>query len=101
MLCKYYSTYYHNALYLVGTQHLIFLIEGIVELAERLDSVQFSRSVVSDPMDCSVPGFPVLQLPELAQTHVCQVGDAVQPSHPLSILLLLPVLCHDLGPGGL
>ena len=47
MLCKYYSTY-HNALYLVGTQHLIFLIEGIVELAERLDSVQFSRSVASD-----------------------------------------------------
>ena len=47
MLCKYYSTY-RNALYLVGIQHLIFLIEGIVELAERLDSVQFSRSVASD-----------------------------------------------------
>ena len=30
-------------------------------------------------------GFPVLhQLPELAQTHVHQVGDAIQPSHPLS-----------------
>ena len=36
-------------------------------------------------MDCSTPGFPVHhQLPELAQTHVCQVGDAIQPSHPLS-----------------
>ena len=37
-----------------------------------------------DPMDCSVPGFPVLHyLLEFAQTHVCWVGDAI-PSHPLS-----------------
>ena len=37
-----------------------------------------------DPMDCSMPGLPVHhQLPELAQTHVHQVGDAIQPSHPL------------------
>ena len=37
-----------------------------------------------DPMDCSMPGFPVLhQLPELAQTHVHWVGNAIQPSHPL------------------
>ena len=35
-------------------------------------------------MDCSTPGFPVLHhLPELAQTHVRWVGDAIQPSHPL------------------
>ena len=38
-----------------------------------------------DPMDCSMPGFPVLhRLPELAQTHVHWVGDAIQPSYPLS-----------------
>ena len=31
-----------------------------------------------------MPGFPVLhQLPELAQTHVHQVSDAIQPSHSL------------------
>ena len=37
-----------------------------------------------DPMDCSMPGFPVHhQLPEIAQTQVHQVGDAIQPSHPL------------------
>ena len=36
-------------------------------------------------MDCSTLGFPVLHhLPELAQTHVHWVGDAIQPSHPLS-----------------
>ena len=37
------------------------------------------------PMDCSMPGLPVHhQLPELTQTHVHQVGDAIKPSHPLS-----------------
>ena len=36
-------------------------------------------------MDCSTPGFPVhYQLLELAQTSVCQFGDAIQPSHSLS-----------------
>ena len=35
-------------------------------------------------MGCSTPGFPVHhQLPELAQTQVYRVGDAIQPSHPL------------------
>ena len=35
-------------------------------------------------MDRSTPGFPVHHpLPELAQTHVRRVGDAIQPSHPL------------------
>ena len=34
-------------------------------------------------MDCSTPGFPAHhQLPELAQTHVRGVGDAIQPSYP-------------------
>ena len=38
-----------------------------------------------DPMDCSMPGFPVHhQLPELTQIHVHRVSDANQPSHPLS-----------------
>ena len=36
-------------------------------------------------MDCSTPGFPVLHhLSEKAQTHLHQVGDAIQPTHPLS-----------------
>ena len=38
-----------------------------------------------DPRDWSRPGFPVLHhLPELAQTHVLWVSDAIQPSYPLS-----------------
>ena len=49
-------------------------------------SVQLlSRVQLCDPMDCSTPGFPVHhQLPEFTQTRVHQVGDAIQPSHPLS-----------------
>ena len=50
-------------------------------------SVQFSHWVVSicNPMDWSTPGFPVHhQFPEFTQTHVQQVGEAIQPSHPLS-----------------
>ena len=51
-------------------------------------SVQFSCSVVSDscnPMNRSTPGLPVHhKLPEFTQTHVHRVGDAIQPSHPLS-----------------
>ena len=38
-----------------------------------------------DPMNCSTPGLPLHhQLPEFTQTHVHRVGDAIQPSHPLS-----------------
>ena len=53
-------------------------------------SVQFSSLAQScptlfDPMDCSMPGLPVHhQLPELTEIHVHWVGDAIQPSHPLS-----------------
>ena len=50
-----------------------------------ISSVQsLSRVLLCDPMDCSMPGFPVHhQLLELAQTHAYRVGDGIQPSHPL------------------
>ena len=48
-------------------------------------SVTQSCLTLCDPMDCSTPGFPVHhQLPELTQIHVHWVGDAIQPSYPLS-----------------
>ena len=54
-------------------------------------SVTKSCPFLCDPMDCSMPGFPVLHhLPEFAQTHVHCINDAIQTSHPLSPLLLLP-----------
>ena len=56
-----------------------------------ISSLTLSCLTLCDPMDCSMPGFPVLhQFLKLAQTHVHRVGDAIQPSHPLYPLLLLP-----------
>ena len=50
----------------------------------QLSSVAQSCPTLCDPMDSSMPGFPVHhQLPELSQAHVHQVCDATQPSHPL------------------
>ena len=55
-------------------------------------SVQFSSvtqlcPTLCDPMDCSTPRLPVHhQCPEFNQTHVHWVGDAIQPSYPLSSL---------------
>ena len=50
-----------------------------------------SRVRLCDPMDCSTPGFPVPHdLLEFAQIHVYWVNDVIQPSHPLSLPLLLP-----------
>ena len=48
-------------------------------------SVTQSCPTLCNPVDCSTPGFSVLpHLLEFAQTHVHWVGDAIQPSHPLS-----------------
>ena len=52
---------------------------------KRLSPVAQSCPTLCNPMDCSPPGLPVNhQLPEPTQTHVHRVGDAIQPSHPLS-----------------
>ena len=51
----------------------------------QFSSVAQSCPVLCDPMNRSMPGLPVHhQLPEFTQTHVHQVGDAIQPSHTLS-----------------
>ena len=78
-------------------QNLFFLITCFFNLVLRLlDSVQFSSFTQSclthcDPMNCSTPGLPVHhQLLDFTQTHIHRVGDAIQPSHPLLPLLLLP-----------
>ena len=53
-------------------------------LSVQFSSVVHSCPTLSDHMDCSMLGLPVHhQLLELTQTHVHQVGDAIQPSHPL------------------
>ena len=78
----------------ITEQSIIKLIKhDYVELSKVLDpeikflSVQFNHLVVSNslqPHECT-PGLPVhQQLPEFTQTNVHRVGDAIQPSHPLS-----------------
>ena len=58
--------------------------QNVVRVSVQFSSLAQSCPTLCDPMDCSTPGFPVHhQLPELAQTHVHRVGDAIQPSHPL------------------
>ena len=52
---------------------------------QPLIHVWLSCLTLCNPMDCSMSGLPVLHcLPEFTQTHVHWVGDAIQPSHPLS-----------------
>ena len=51
----------------------------------QFSSVAQSHATLFDPMNRSTPGLSVHhQLPEFTQTHVHRVGDAIQPSHPLS-----------------
>ena len=56
-----------------------------VSFGECSCSVAKSCPTLQDPMNRNTPGFPVHhQLPEFTQTHVHWVGDAIQPTHPLS-----------------
>jgi len=69
---------YFKAKYMINT--INYLIESV-----QFSSVVQSCPTLWDPMNHSTPGLPVHHhLPEFTQTHVNQVGDAIQPSHPLS-----------------
>ena len=58
---------------------------GLWDQSVQFSSVAQSCPTLCDPMNYSTPGLPVHhQLPEFTQTHVHRVGDAIQPSHPLS-----------------
>ena len=75
------------------------IVRGVAKSQTQLSSfhfhqftiyIQFSSFTQScptlcDPMNRSTPGLPVHhQLPEFTQIHIHSVGDAIQPSHPLS-----------------
>ena len=75
--------------------HCSYIIHSFIHLlidtSVQFSSVAQSRPTLRDPMNCSTPGLPVHhQLLEFTQIHVYRVNDAIQPSHPLSSLLLLP-----------
>ena len=61
-----------------------FLFYGFIYFSS-VSSVAQSCPTLCNPMNCSTLGLPVHhQLLEFTQTHVHRVGDAIQPSHPLS-----------------
>ena len=63
----------------------IFILPGSSFSSAQFSSVAQSCPTLCDPMNHSMPGLPVHhQLPEITQTHVHRVSDAIQPSHPLS-----------------
>ena len=71
---------------LLGFFHVLVIIDSAA-MNTGISSVQsLSHVQLCDPMDYSMPDSPVLHyLPKFAQTHVHQVGDAIQPSQPLSL----------------
>ena len=72
--------YYQKRIYFKFLQVYVFS-----KVSVQFSSVTQSFPTLCDPMNCSTPGLPVRhQLPEFTQTLVHRVGDAIQPSHPLS-----------------
>ena len=66
-------------------QNLNITAGSQMQLNSQFRSVAQLCPTLCDPMNRSTPGFPVHhQLPEFTQTHILWVGDAIQPSHPLS-----------------
>ena len=63
----------------------VYLFICLSSISFQFSSVAHLCPTLCDPMDCSMPGLPLHhQLSEFTQTHVYWVGDAIQPSHPLS-----------------
>ena len=74
----------HSKGYLFVLFMVSFAVQKLLSLIQ-FSSVAQSCPTLCDPMECSTPGLPVHhQLLEFTQTRVHWVGDAIQPSHPLS-----------------
>ena len=74
----------HTGISFTYINPLLVSLFHLLHLSLCCCSVTLSYLTLWDPMDYSMPDFPVLHyLPELAQIHVHWVGDAIQPSHPL------------------
>ena len=82
------SILWHSAFFMVQLSHPYMTYW---KKHQPVSSVAQLHLTLCDPMDCSTPGPPVYhQLPEFTQTHVHWVCDTIQPSYPLSSLILLP-----------
>ena len=82
---------WHSILDFVVFDSLRLFYSKSLVLGPKFSSVAQLCQTLCGPVDCSMPSFPVChQLPELTQTHVHWVGDAIQPSHLCHPLLLPP-----------
>ena len=87
-----------SAFFTVQLSHPYMTTGKTIALNRAISSVQSLSRVrlFCDPMNRSTPGLPVhLQLPEFTQIHVHQVGDAIQPSHPLLSPFLPAPITHS------
>ena len=77
----------HNLLIKFNVNIVAWCWHNLREISVQFSSVTQSCLTLCDPMNCSTPGLPVHhQLLKFTQTHPHLVGDAIQPSHPLSSL---------------
>ena len=80
ILSQWHKYYINNIIF-----HIVAEVIIPIYRFSQFSSVAQSCLTLCDPMNRSTPGLPVHHhLPEFTQTHVHQVSDAVQPSHPLS-----------------
>ena len=85
------------SIYVYTCIYFFIFVSIMIYFSFQLSSVTQSCPTLCDPMDCHMPGYPVHhQLPELAQTHIHRVGDAIHPTHFLSSLLFLPSILPSL-----
>ena len=83
VIWRYLFIFNENAILWIVFNREWWLLLSIVT-NNQFSSVAQSCPTLCNPMDCSTPNFRVHhQFPELAQTHVHWVGDAIQPYHPL------------------
>ena len=84
-LCQPLYASYYTLFFKVLYCKILNALFSVCFLCIRFNSVAQLCLTLCDPMDCSIPVFPVHhQFPEPTQTHVHHVVDAIQPSHPLS-----------------
>ena len=77
-----------------GVHQGCILSPCLFNLYAEFSSVSQLCLIICDPMDCSMPGFPVHhQLLELTQTHVHWVSDAIEPFHLLISSSVIPFSC--------
>ena len=80
----YYNNDSNSKLYVIFCKIHVVPLNGGDGISQSVSSVAQSCPTLCDPMNRSTPGLSVHhQLPEFTQTHVHQVGDTIQPSHPL------------------